>query len=285
MEHVNHSELATTLANLYNMVHQLTNQVTQLVHKFDSLESANPLLKSELDRMTAIVNKLSASNTAAQSRSNDSALVTANDKTAMENLGTEASCYASRPISSNTETEIWTTIVKKAPRRGVVTSVRRRIAIARAFSIPSSEFVGYETIYILRYRRLNRAEIRRRFNHLGFDTTRIIDISFPARTAIGLLAHQAFKPELIKTLQDCRIEIISSFSPVAPEHIADPKFNQCTTAERTRLGQAMHQDRCIRTLRFIRPHLVVSIARYFTDQNWISSALATDIIRARVPQP
>ncbi|KAG0748503.1 hypothetical protein G6F57_008276 [Rhizopus arrhizus] len=210
MEHVNHSELATTLANLYNMVHRLTDQVIQLVHRFDSLESANLLLKSELDRVTAIVNKLSASNTAAQSRSNDSALVTVIDKTAMENPGTEASCYASRPISSNTETETWTTVVKKAPQRGAVTSVRRRIAIARVFS----EFVGYETVYIPRYRRLNRAEIRRRFNHLGLDTTRIIDISFPARTVIGLLVHQAFKAELIKTLQDCKIEIIS-FSPVA----------------------------------------------------------------------
>ena len=285
MEHVNHSELATTLANLYNMVHRLTDQVTQLVHRFDSLESANLLLKSELDRMTAIVNTLSASNTAAQSRSNDSALATVTDKTAMENPGTEASCYASRPTSSNTETETWATIVKKAPQRGAVTSVRRRIAIARAFSIPSSEFVGYEIVYIPRYRRLNRAEIRRRFNHLGLDTTLIIDISFPARTVIGLLVHQAFKSELIKTLQDCKIEIISSFPPVALEHIVDPKFSQCNTAKRTKLGQAMHQDRCIRTLRFIRLHLVVSIARYFTDQNWISSALATDIIRARVPQP
>ncbi|KAG0732460.1 hypothetical protein G6F62_013934 [Rhizopus arrhizus] len=49
--------------------------------------------------------------------------------------------------------------------------------------------------------------------------------------------------------------------------------------------QAFHQDRCIRTLRFIRPHLTSSVARYFIAQQWINETLVTDIIKHRVPQP
>lgn len=289
MENANQSDLATTLANLYNMVHLLTDQIAELVTRFDSLESANHHLNKELDRMTAVVTQLTASNTAAKSKNvrNTSTTVSniTTDPLASETRGTEASQYAPQHNNNVTETEKWTTIVKRAPKYRVVTSTHKRIATARAFSIPSTELAGYDTVYIPRSRRLSRVEIRGRFHRLGIDTNRIIDISLPARSVIGLLIHQAFKSELVATLTACNIEIISVFSPSSPEHIADPKYNTCSIEERTRLGHALHQDRCIRTLRFIRPHLVSSVARYFTAQQWINETLANDIIKDRVPQP
>ncbi|KAG1539561.1 hypothetical protein G6F49_012342 [Rhizopus delemar] len=263
MENANQSDLATTLANLYNMVHLLTDQIAELVTRFDSIESANHHLNKELDRMTAFVTQLTASNTAAKSKNKKTTSTTANSHSngsqVTQTRGTEASQYAPKINTNATDPTTWVTV--------------------------STELNGYDTIYIPRSRRLSRTEIRRRFHRLGIDLNRIIDISLPARSVIGLLVHQAFKSELVANLQECHIPIIPDFSPSAPEHIADPKYNNCSVGERTRLGQALHQDRCIRTLRFIRPHLTSSVARYFIAQQWINETLATDIIKDRVPQP
>ncbi|EIE83647.1 hypothetical protein RO3G_08352 [Rhizopus delemar RA 99-880] len=213
--------------------------------------------------MTAVVTQLTASNTAAKSKNKKTTSTTANSHSngsqVTQTRGTEASQYAPKINTNATDPTTWVTV--------------------------STELNGYDTIYIPRSRRLSRTEIRRRFHRLGIDLNRIIDISLPARSVIGLLVHQAFKSELVANLQECHIPIIPDFSPSAPEHIADPKYNNCSVGERTRLGQALHQDRCIRTLRFIRPHLTSSVARYFIAQQWINETLATDIIKDRVPQP
>lgn len=289
MENANQSDLATTLANLYNMVHLLTDQIAELVTRFDSIESANHHLNKELDRMTAVVTQLTASNTAAKSKNKKITSTTANSHSngsqVTQTRGTEASQYAPKINTNATDPTTWVTVVKKTPNKRELSHAQKRIATARAFTAQSTELNGYDTIYIPRSRRLSRTEIRRRFHRLGIDINRIIDISLPARSVIGLLVHQAFKSELVAHLQECHIPIIPDFSPSAPEHIADPKYNNCSVEERTRLGQALHQDRCIRTLRFIRPHLTSSDARYFIAQQWINETLATDIIKDRVPQP
>ncbi|KAG1026495.1 hypothetical protein G6F25_012673 [Rhizopus arrhizus] len=289
MENINQSDLTTTLANLYNMVHLLTDQIAELVTRFDTLESANQHLNRELDRMTAVVTQLSASNAAAKAKNNQTTSATVNNIAAKsivtETRGIEASQYAPKTTTSVTDPTSWAIDVKKPYNNRGPTEAQKRIATARAFTIPSTEINGYDTVYIPRSRRLSRTEIQRRFHLLGIDINRIIDISLPARTVIGLLVHQTFKSELVATLQDCHIQIIPDFSPSAPEHIADPKYSTYSVEERYRLGKAFHQDRCIRTLRFIRPHLTPSVARYFIAQQWINETLATDIIKHRVPQP
>ncbi|KAG0741226.1 hypothetical protein G6F16_007622 [Rhizopus arrhizus] len=83
------------------------------------------------------------------------------------------------------------------------------------------------------------------------------NLSFLARSVIELLIYQAFKSGFVATLHEYT------------------NYGECSVEDRTRLGYALHQDRCIRTLRFIRPHLVSSITRYFTAQQWINEALAT----------
>ncbi|KAG0973712.1 hypothetical protein G6F29_012676 [Rhizopus arrhizus] len=254
MENINQSDLTTTLANLYNMVHLLTDQIAELVTRFDTLESANQHLNRELDRMTAVVTQLSASNAAAKAKNNQTTSATVNNIAAKsivtETRGIEASQYAPKTTTSVTDPTSWAIDVKKPYNNRGPTEAQKRIATARAFTIPSTETNGYDTIYIPRSRRLSRTEIRRRFHRLGIDINRIIDISLPARSVIGLLVHQAFKSELVATLQDCHIQIIPDFSPSAPEHIADP-----------------------------------NVARYFIAQQWINETLTTDIIKHRVPQP
>ncbi|EPB85666.1 hypothetical protein HMPREF1544_07573 [Mucor circinelloides 1006PhL] len=131
--------------------------------------------------------------------------------------------------------------------------------------------------------------------------------------------RRAFNPPAADTLQsgsytfskilEIETSIIPNFNPLDPAHIADPKYRDLPEEDRTRLALALQQDRCIRTLHFIRPNLVTGLAKYFIvepaytitstakdnscggscttfiNQGWLSEPVAQDILNQRVPRP
>jgi hypothetical protein len=86
---------------------------------------------------------------------------------------------------------------------------------------------------------MDRKEIRKLFSKLGIENSRILDISFPARSVIGVLVHQEFKQELIDTIIGSKGQITKDFNPLAHEHIVDPQYNNLAVANRTRLAKAV----------------------------------------------
>ncbi|KAG1081639.1 hypothetical protein G6F42_022878 [Rhizopus arrhizus] len=238
-------ELNNTLAGLCNMVKTLSDQVQHLVTKFDTLEAANNQLKAELDHMRAVVKQLTTLN--ARPLSQPDKPFKATDKQpvidilALNAPGTEASKHAT---ATSSNPAAWITVAKRPakPKYGVLTSERKRQATARAFNAPTPfSSPGYDYVYVHRSRRLNRSEIRQRFRKLGIDTSRILDISFPASGIIGLLVHKEFKLILVQTLEDCKVEIIASFNPCDAQHVADAKYNKLTGQDRVDLGYALNQ--------------------------------------------
>ncbi|KAG0756184.1 hypothetical protein G6F57_013421 [Rhizopus arrhizus] len=208
------------------------------------------------------------------------------DTLALNALGTEASKHATaKPVTVESSTTVdssttatssnpaaWITVAKRPakPKYGVLTSERKRQATASAFNTPTPfSSPGYDYVYVHRSRRLNQSEIRQRFRKLGIDTSRILDISFPAGGIIGLLVHKEFKLILVQTL----------------EHVADAKYNNLTGQDRVVLGYALNQVRCITILRFLRPYLVPAVARYYVEQKWMSNEMANALITERVPRP
>ncbi|KAK4518395.1 uncharacterized protein ATC70_008612 [Mucor velutinosus] len=113
------------------------------------------------------------------------------------------------------------------------------------------------------------------------------DIIFPARYIIGILLHEANLLESRSKLLEIDISPISYFNPIGPNHIADSKYQDLPQEDRTRLALIVHQDRCLRTLSFIRPNLLPGIymAKYFICQGWIPTHLAQDILNKRIPHP
>ncbi|KAG1111107.1 hypothetical protein G6F42_015128 [Rhizopus arrhizus] len=107
--------------------------------------------------------------------------------------------------------------------------------------------------------------------------------------------RRAFNPPAADTLQsgsytfskilEIETSIIPNFNPLDPAHIADPKYRDLPEEDRTRLALALQQDRCIRTLHFIRPDLVTGLAKYFINQGWLSEPVAQDIRNQRVLRP
>ena len=291
------------------MLKALSDQAQHLVTRFDNLDAVNLQMKAEMDNMRAVIKQLNSLN--ARQISQPVQPVKAIKPHELDTLapnasGSAASKYApvttatkDQPSTAGThttdissESSLWVTVAKRPikTKSGVLKSERKRLAAARAFNAPtpvpsnSSEQV-YEHVYIPRSRRLNRSEIRQRFRKLGIDTTRILDINFPAPGVLGVLVHKEFTPELVKILNGCKVEPINSFDPCDAKHIADPKYANCTALERANQGRVLQEARCIATLKFIRPYLVTSVAHYFVDQKWMQEQVAIALIAHRVPRP
>ncbi|KAI9468866.1 MAG: hypothetical protein EXX96DRAFT_96349 [Benjaminiella poitrasii] len=58
-----------------------------------------------------------------------------------------------------------------------------------------------------------------------------------------------------------------------------------TGAHRAQLAQAIQQDRCIRSLNYLREYLVPSVAQYYLKKGWMTPTIASSTIRTRLPRP
>ncbi|KAK4516931.1 uncharacterized protein ATC70_000259 [Mucor velutinosus] len=179
----------------------------------------------------------------------------------------------------------WASIASKPP---APLTDRKRQALHRAFNPPvhdPTQNGSYTFVYLPRSRRMNRAQIRSKFRQISIDNLRILDLSFPARNTIGVLLHEAYLPEFKSKLLEIDSHLIQDFDPLDHHHIADPKYQSFSEERRTQLAKALHQDRCIRSLYFIRLHLVPGVAKYFVHEGWVPSHVAEDIINQRLPRP
>jgi hypothetical protein len=211
--------------------------------------------------------------------------------------GINASKYAPANATVTTATatvtppsQEWTQVVqrKPAPRKPKAPlSERKRLATARPFTAPepTDSPSGYEYIYIHRKRTLTRKDIRYRFSLLGVTTARVIDINFPAHSVVGILIHKEFKPAFKAILDECKIPTLDDFDPIAGANVADPKHADLDAATRAKYAASLQQDRCIRTLDFVRDYLVPSVAKYFVEQKWIGHLIAESTVARRIPRP
>ncbi|KAG2171678.1 hypothetical protein INT43_008058 [Umbelopsis isabellina] len=101
-------------------------------------------------------------------------------------------------------------------------NARQIAASARAF-IPATGPQGFDFVYLPKTRKYQRSEIRSRLCDVGIDTSRVLDIIYPARDVIGLLVHVQYQALLKETLLQKKIKTTDSFDPLDPKHIADPQ--------------------------------------------------------------
>ncbi|KAI8348652.1 hypothetical protein BD560DRAFT_338175, partial [Blakeslea trispora] len=179
----------------------------------------------------------------------------------------------------------WVTVAKSKAK--AKPSAKKLAATGRAFAPPlaSTSPGRYDYVYLHQSRRLDRKEIRSRFTSLGIDTSRILDLSFPARSVVGILLHAEYKQEFLAKLNAYKIVPIATFDPLSHDHIIDPKFKDMPATQRVPLAKAIQEDRCTRTLYFVRVYLVPSVAKYFVEQGWMNEAKASAIITDRMPRP
>ncbi|KAG1480101.1 hypothetical protein G6F46_014541 [Rhizopus delemar] len=67
---------------------------------------------------------------------------------------------------------------------------------------------------------MSRRDVRSRLAVLGIDPYRILDITFPARSIVGLLVHAQYNDTLTAKLTKAKIPIHQDFEPRDPAHLA-----------------------------------------------------------------
>lgn len=298
--------------NVEALLKDLSSAILNLNSKFDAtsaryetviqeLRSENQRLSNEMTRIQDILKTIQGAATIKTVEI---------DSTVTRAQGTNASKYATKPAAATPiavprndtnvpavttprssakptgkQADSWVQVAKRKPKAPL--SDRKRLATARAFFAPPDVAApsGYAYVYIPRSRNLNRRDVRHRFSLLGIETARVIDISFPARSVIGILLHKEYLATFTEILSESKVKFIEDFIPTDATHIADPKYADMPAPQRSRLAVALQQDRCYNTLNFVREYLVPSVSKFFVEKGWINDALARSVIQQRLPRP
>ncbi|KAJ8651503.1 hypothetical protein O0I10_012939 [Lichtheimia ornata] len=251
-------------------IKQLQEQYNEVVEQNKALAEKNSSLEAEVTRLRQALEKAKT------------------PATTMNPTATKPPTL-SVPPSTGTAASTWASLTAKHTPIMKPRTVRKIAAAARLFSQPDPNAVkGFEYVYIPRSRRLTYREARAKLRTLGIDTYRILDITFPARSTIGLLIHAQYHDELIHTLAQAKIRPIKDFDPTDPAHIADPKHEQLNVEARTTLAMNLHRQRCTRALLRMPYYLAVNVGKAFVadgimDQDTLEDTLK-DCDGAPVPQ-
>jgi hypothetical protein len=252
--------LQSMMLELKNTVSELQNKVQEHSHilqRIATLEQQNEALQAENEALRA---KLSLSgNTLGAHQSGG---------------GTKVSVSSvPKPTAAS-----WSTVAAKAPKASKGPKTPKQAtqkhcdAIARGFNLVTGP-QGYAHVYINRSRRFTRTEVRKNLRLLGVESSRIIDVTFPARDIIGLLVHVQYKPELLQLLAARKIAVDEKFEPLSPKVLADPKYKDKTDAEREQLAFVHNRDRCLRSLAYLAKSnrkIFAPVCRAFLDLGWIA---------------
>ncbi|OAD75679.1 hypothetical protein PHYBLDRAFT_143926 [Phycomyces blakesleeanus NRRL 1555(-)] len=257
------TELTSFLTTLQAQIMNVQNRTDQL----ERLAAENARLTTELDQARTTITNLQKQlgsqsapekNFSQISLSNLAGTVGTSDKN--KEPGLEASTWASKASVSLPVT---------APKMSAVPSAHRIAASVRMFALPSGPS-GYEYVYIPRSRRLKHKEVRSSLRTLGVDSSRLLDINFPARGVIGILVHVQYADTFKTKVTTSSVEILDAFDPLDPDNVADPKYASLSTHELANTAAMLHYDRCLQALQFLRPHVAIPVGHFFCEEGWIS---------------
>ncbi|KAK4521147.1 uncharacterized protein ATC70_013092 [Mucor velutinosus] len=248
-------QLQQQLASLSERV----NQHDGILARLDALEKENQALKKILHDKDLVIEKLQA---------------TSQDSVTSTPIKGASGSTTSATATTDSGTISYSAIAKKAAHRPDPTkATKRKLAAGRLFKTSATKGPqGYQYVYIGRSGKTLRSEIRRTLKAIGVDTSRILDINFPASEAIGILLHTQYVAEFLALLRASESEILEDFDPLNPANIADPKYDAYSEHDRMDLIAEMVNARSVDALSHIRPLNVSSVGRWFLDLGWIGQA-------------
>jgi hypothetical protein len=88
---------------------------------------------------------------------------------------------------------------------------------------------------------MSRRDVRSRLSVLGIDPYRVLDITFPARSVIGLLVHEQYKDVLLAQSGKAKIEVYQDFNTCDPAYLANPSYKNKSNAERFAIAMDIHR--------------------------------------------
>ncbi|KAK4511179.1 Transcription factor iws1 [Mucor velutinosus] len=189
-----------------------------------------------------------------------------------------------QPHPSGTQPPQWTQVLQ---RPASANPKRRREHAIRVLQPPRTptDTPAYDVIHLHRAHRMSHAEYRATLAAVGIDSKRILDVTFPARNIATILIHTDYRDDILRRLTEGGLTAIPDFNPLDAQHVADPKFADMPAPQLVRIAAALHADRCVRTVRFVKLHTVPGVLKFFISQNWISTAKAQALSAELLPRP
>lgn len=190
---------------------------------------------------------------------------------------TESTKSVSQAISSEPS---WANVLGTKRPSNSVRSPRKRAASARLFQVNEGP-KDYEYLYMHLSRRASRPDVRRHLVTIGLETSRVLDVSFPARSVVGLLVHAQYVPTVKATLAKANVTLLADFDPLSPANLGDPQYSGMADAAKARELHHIHSQRCVRVLKFLRDSVAPAVARNFINVGWIDPKQAKAALKAK----
>ncbi|CAO3613484.1 unnamed protein product [Mucor hiemalis] len=277
-----HADIPSFVLEFQRQFRELNTRLSSQDSRLEQLESLiqeNQRLKDHLAAAQAEIAELKALYSSPLPASDASSGMDVDVPRDISTNGSKYADVAARPPAPDAKVLRHGKAAKSSPRPAVPgksvdkrppppPSQKRIEASARIFR-PVEGPQGYEYLYITRARNLSRTDVRRHLSRLGVDCGRLLDVSFPARSVLGLLVHLQYKPAVLEALNTAKIPLLS-FDPLDPKHLGDAKFADLSDVEREHAAFAVNAQRCQRTLAHVRPSVVAGVARSFVSFGWLS---------------
>jgi hypothetical protein len=267
-----------SLEALFQRIQSLENNQSQFQAILDQLQAAKAeitVLSTRNAQLEAKLRALEGKNFADVTQSP----AATQNPTASYPFATNATTMDSKYAPQETVVTTWArTVAKNCPQK-LPRKVKRVAAALRMFQEPETNAPqGYQYVYVPRTRKIARSEIRRSLRSIGLDTSRILDINFPARGRMGLLVHAAYVSTVTDTFTSGHVKVDHDLNPQDPKHLEDPKFKDYSAEELAADAIAIHESRCVAALHRLRVQLIPSVGRCFVEQGWVSEATVKDIL-------
>lgn len=256
MNNFTSEEINALLQQIPHLTATITDLQVQVTH-LATLAEENTHLRSKVAHLEAALSK--ALNTKEQPKRNNSQ---AAPKTSQPTPATEP------PASNGTSASSWATVGVKRPSPSN-NSTRKRAAKARHYQVNNGP-KGYEYVYLHLAKRLTRGVIRSDLTSFGIEKSRILDISFPCRSVAGLLVHVQYIPTLHNLLSTAKLDVLKDFNPTSPNLLSDPALSTLFLDQKVMKMQYIVNERCIRVVKYLRPSVAPSVARFFVEIGWLN---------------
>jgi hypothetical protein len=169
----------------------------------------------------------------------------------------------------------------KVPSNKQTLSQKKKIAIGRAFMSAPSGPQGFKYVFIPRSRKLTRVEVRSRLRKIGVDTSRVLDVIFPAAGTIGVLLHIQYVKSFTAIMAGIGAKTLDSFDVLDPIHLGDPKYLSYSEDGRAAKAMELHANRCLSALTYLhrtKSHQVQPVGRSFIELGWITDCELLEVL-------
>ncbi|KAJ1960113.1 hypothetical protein H4R35_007574, partial [Dimargaris xerosporica] len=267
--------------------------------RFQQFESVQHQLSDALNEITRLNGVISTLQKKLAKYENDYvAPPAAQNSPSVHPTGNSLPSQGLEPKVAGTEASTWATVAARPASRPAARQASRPArparkartveAALRAFQPMDPEAPkGFGYLYVPRARKLARSDVRRRLRTIGIDTSRVLDICFPARGVMGLLVHAQYAQSVIDIFGAGKVPVDTDLDPTNPSLLEDPKFKDLTPERRAAAAIQVHANRCLSALRRLRVDLIPAVGHSFVENGWIAEEDVADVlaeVRAGAPK-